>query len=137
MLDRGTVREVMKEIEAAAKEIAGRHGLEFAKQNAKYGPNEMTTRLTLKTAGMADAVADFQRMQFPVLASRVGLPEDALGKSFISRGARYTIEGLKLERPKYPVVCRRMDGRRFKFAVLAVKNGLEREAGQMLTSGRG
>jgi hypothetical protein len=135
MLDRGTVRGILDEIEAAVKEVAARHGLEFDRQRASYTASEMTTRISLRTREAAGAMADFQRKQFPVLAERFGLPADAVGKSFIFKGAQYTIEGLKVERPKYPVVCRRMDGRPFKFGVLCVKNALEREAGQRLSSG--
>ena len=135
MPDRLTVRTVMDEIEVAVRQIAARHGLEFSHQRARFSMSEMTTKLTLKTVGAAEALVDFQRMQFPALAGRFGLPRDAVGKSFIFKGARYTIEGLKIDRPKYPVSCKRSDGRPFKFPALVVKNALEREAGQRLTSG--
>ena len=117
----------MREVEAAVKEIAARHGLEFTKQHAKFGPDEMTTRITMKTAGMAT------RCRIPEAAvpgpGRAGRPADGRdGEDVHLWGARYTVEGLNMERPKYPVICRRMDGRRFKFGILEVKNGLEREA---------
>ena len=134
--DRGTVRQIMTEIERAVKEVAARHGLEFSHQRAKFSSTELATRVTLKTVGTAAVMEDFGRMQFPVLAHRLGLPEDALGQQFNHRGYGYTIVDLKLERPKYPVSCKRMlDGKPFKFPVLIVKNALEREAGRRLTSG--
>ncbi len=137
MLDRAAVRQILGEIEVAVKAVAVRHGLEFDHQRCRFGATEMTTKLTLKMVGTADAMADFSRMQFPALASRLGLPEDALGKPFNHRGYGFTITGLKLERPKYPVSCKRMlDGKPFKFPVLIVKNALERKAGDYLCSGR-
>lgn len=137
MPDRLTVRTVMDEIEVAVRQIAARHGLEFSHQRARFSMSEMTTKLTLKTVGAAETLVDFQRMQFPALASQLGLPEDALGKHFNHRGYDFTITGLQLERPKYPVSCTRMmDGKPFKFPVLIVENALEREAGDYLSSGR-
>ncbi len=137
MLDRAAVRQILDEIEVAVKAVSARHGLEFDRQRCRFSATEMTTKVTLKTAGTAAAVVDLERMQFPVLAFRLGLPEDALGRPFNHRGYGFTITGLKLERPKFPVSCTRMmDGKPFKFPVLIVKNALEREAGDYLSSGR-
>ena len=135
MLDRGTVREIMREVEEAARTIAARHGLEFHRQSAKFASYEMTSRLTLRVAGAAEREAETQRDLAPFVAARLGLPQDIVGKSFNHKGYRFTVTGLKPERPRYPVSCTRADGRSFKFPALVVKNKLEAEAGERLSSG--
>jgi hypothetical protein len=107
----------------------------FARQSAKFSTVEMTSRVTLRSSEAAAREAETQRDLAPFMAARFGLPQDVVGKTFFHKGCRFTVTGLKPERPKYPISCKRSDGRSFKFPVLIVKNQLEAAAGERLSSG--
>ena len=57
-------------------------------------------------------------------ARLLGLPEDIVGKRFISRNRLFTVTDLVTRRPKYPVSASGPQGGRYKFSAAAVLRGL-------------
>lgn len=66
-----------------------------------------------------------EKLQWTLHAPRLGLPADAYGKTFTSKGSEFRITGIAPNRPKYPVSAKRLpDGKKFKFDVASVTAGL-------------
>lgn len=71
------------------------------------GASEFMTKAKGKTAAAAFAAA----------------PEKAdLGRTFVFKGRRHVIRGLKIGSKTMPVIAEREDGKRFKFPAEAVKS---------------
>jgi hypothetical protein len=71
----------------------------------------------------ANGVSEKDRLDFNRGCKIVGLNPEDFGKEFVSRGVRYKITGLKLNRPTYPICVERVkDGRSLKFREIAIKN---------------
>lgn len=103
------------------KSVAQQYGLDLVPERSTYGPNSLTFKVTFRT--MTDAG---QPGDFAAKAARVGLPSDCWGKTFVARGELYIVRDIKPRNRKYPVIAdRKSDGSSFKWAVHAVRNGLQ------------
>jgi hypothetical protein len=75
--------------------------------------------------------AEWREQQAKVAASDaglLGLPDDAVGRTFTSRGERYRVVGIKIRNRKYPVLAERLkDGATYKFGEAIVARLLEAE----------
>ena len=58
---------------------------------------------------------------------RLLLPPASLGMSFASGGRTYTIRGLNLKAPRFPVLADRDDGRGFRFPAETVAGLLQQQ----------
>jgi len=100
------------ELDAALKEIAAKHGIILSIGSMSYSSDKFTTRLTGNTKGA-----------FKVAAKAIG-GDIAEGTEFMCQGTKFTITGIKPNRPKFPYQAVNARGTRYKFSLAQVKDNL-------------
>lgn len=118
-------RQAAKVLSAALREVvelvAAEHGLDFRIRGGSFSPYSGTYKPSIEFSVPSVAVAVAQKD-----ASLVGLPDDAIGRSFTHQGREYTITGINLRARRMPVqATRTSDERTFKFPTATVKHALE------------
>lgn len=104
---------VLDAVNAALKD----HGYEAVIQGGKFGTNTFEPKLIIKLGGI-----DLDKMKFEGTAPLFGLKPADYGTQLDFRGVSYTLVGLNLRRPTYPVEARTVDGRRFKLPASAIEH---------------
>jgi len=114
-MDRTKARLVREAIEKALTSLDPALKVSVEVGSGRFSDTELTLKLIAldKEAGGASnkAEADFNKY-----AKMYGL-EASLSDVFMSRGKTFKVAGLKPRSRKYPVICERMDGKRFKFSI--------------------
>jgi len=121
-MDLAAANALRAEIEAAAQEIARRHGLDaLVKRCTTDGENVLNIGLEMAIVG-SDGIARTQEAaDFEQYAREFGVePHVRLGSVFELRGRRHVIVGLHARGRKLPVLARDPDGGTFKFSSDAV-----------------
>ena len=114
-INKGACRDIRTAINETLQKISEELGITFHAGNASYDDNSVTFKVQCTLEGVDKAEEDFKQY-----AHMFNLPEDAYGKTFIMRGERYTLCGLKPNSPKYPILGRGANGKRYKFQERAV-----------------
>lgn len=114
-ITREKARVLHQEIMEAVRAVAAKHGMTTRFGNATY---ETTTfRIKAELLAVAEdgenlaAKAEWMRH-----AEWIGMMPSDFGRTFISRGQRYKIVGIKPRSRTMPIIAEREDGKRFKFA---------------------
>lgn len=134
--DRRTARELGPRIEAALAALAAETGLTFTAVAKSLSDRDVTLTLTasLPTTGAdAEAREAEAKALFEALAPRVGLEPGDYRKSVRIGRDTYTITGISLSAPKYPVQASRSDGKGFRLPVGDVLRSLGRPVVPTLT----
>jgi len=122
--DRAAVRLVADEAKAALDAVAAKYGLTVSYAGGTFMPTDANFKFQFQC--VAESVDG--KPGVPVGFARdmkvLGLPEDCFGKTFTWQRRGYTIEGSHLSSRKYPVLCKRDDGKSFSMTVEAVRTGL-------------
>lgn len=127
MLTRGKVQEVASEIEAAAKEVGRRHGLEVKRGSASFNDVSFTLRLVAEVVG-EDGGSLAARKEFGDAILFTPLKPEDFGTEFRFRDEMYRLVGGSRRRRKYPLTAERVrDRKRFKFDVETVARAFGRE----------
>jgi len=115
--DRENLREVRASVEAALAPVGAKYGIAFEVGNITFGPERATTRLTVRTNVPTNAAEQEaqDRKEFARGCVLFGLKPEHYGHSFRYAGKVYTICGLKVQSPKFPVLARGANGRVYKF----------------------
>jgi len=112
---RSDLETLRTELESALTVVGDKLGLNMETGRITYSGNNATIKVfasTLNEDGSAnEKIAD----DFRAYCGRYGLKPEHLGKTFTSRGTRYTLVGCKPRATKYPLIGERADGQRFKF----------------------
>lgn len=94
----------------------GQYSVEIGTSSTATDGSNVTMKVTFAVTDAATGMAMTDAMRsWKVFAQSFGLDQEWLGKTFTFHGAEYKIEGLTPRRPKYPVNCKRADGKGFKF----------------------
>lgn len=118
-VSRDKARQVTEEISAAIAEILERHGMQQRKTSTKYGPSykiSLEAEVVQMEGGVNVASQEAQDFVEYARMGLIGLPEEALGRTFVSQGIEYRLTGYMPQNPKYCFSVERTDdGKRFKF----------------------
>ncbi len=125
--DKATAKMVSEEVLSALRAVAEKHGLGVVSKGGKYSLETFTPRFEFAIKSKEGILETTEAKNFKVWAESFGLTADDLGKTFLFRGSKYTITGLKPSAPKFPILAKREDGRGFKFPAESVKFGLQRK----------
>ncbi len=130
-LDQATANRIKDELTQAARAIAAKHGLIMHQVTGRYTPLDL--KLNLKflqnptIGGNAQAPqekpSEEAQRHFARLAQAIGL-KASLNQNFVFNGYKFSIVGIKLNRPKFPVSAIREDGKPFKFPVNQIERCL-------------
>lgn len=96
--------QINEDLAALGKE----YGLTIHAGNASYDANAVTFKVECALEGFDRDKEDFDQTHF-----LFDLPKDAYGKEFTFGGRKYTLVGLKPNRPKFPILAAR-DGSNYK-----------------------
>lgn len=113
MFTRPELNAIAAESIAALKAVAERHGCTVADFGGKFDTYTFTPKITFTKTTTASGES-VERVAFRDMAHLMNLNPDAYGKSFSYGGRTYTIYGIKPSLSK-PILCRRDDGKLFKF----------------------
>ena len=118
-IDRATCRILGEAVDEALRPVAEKFGLAFRRESGRFTDASFTVKGTFSVRGEGGVPKDAARH-----AGLLGLPEDCVGKQFMANGSIYTVEGVNIRRPKFPVSGRGIQGGRYKFTVAQVLAGL-------------
>lgn len=133
-IDSATCRMLAREIDAALREIADRHGLAVQVGGGKYESGYYEPKVRLAVRDAQGTAATPEAAAFRQLAQFYGLKQDDLGRTFESNGRTYRLVGLKARSDKYPFLAADVvTGKAFKFTSDVVRRGLGIEETGKLT----
>ncbi len=117
------LRAMRDDITKALEPVAQKYGLSsLVAGGASYSPDGST--FTYKINGVGDAQAEEVKndAQNKVYAKMLGLPEDAVGRTFTSRGETFKITRIDINKPKYPIIATNLgNNKSYKFPTDMVK----------------
>ena len=126
--DKLNLKEVRDEIDKALIPVGQRFGITLNIENINYTPAQFSTKLKgliatqQATGGGKDAA---NQTAFEMNCERFGLLPTDFGLTFLTNGDRYTVVGINAKAPKYPIICEKEDGSRYRLTARTVKEGLE------------
>lgn len=124
--DRPAVRTVRDAMEEALKKVSEEFGVAVTIGNASFTDNNVTFKVSAAVVDADGSAKTREAESFERLATMWGFEPSDLGRVFADRGRRYTIVGAKPTSQKYPILCRRDDGKVFKYPVPVVLRHLGR-----------
>lgn len=117
------LRAMRDDITKALEPVAQKYGLSsLVAGNASYSP--YGSAFTYKVNGIGDAQAEEVKNveAQSKYAKMLGLPEDAVGRMFTSRGETFKITRIDINKPKYPIIATNLgNGKSYKFPTIMVK----------------
>jgi hypothetical protein len=114
--DKATLRSLEREAVELLAPLTAKYGIKCAFVGGKFHESQATLKFQMSLPSADGTSPEGER--FKKFAHLYALRPEMLGKTFTSHGATYTVYGLKSGRATlYPVLCKRSDGRTFKFPV--------------------
>jgi hypothetical protein len=126
VIDRATVKKLRDEMLLEIGAVAEKHGLKAEAVRATFDTNDATFTFRLTQMGEAGDAAE--RAHFARHASLVGLAPDLYGRTFTHGGHLYFVLRINPRARSTPVICRRMDGKLFKFPAELVRSQTKQES---------
>jgi len=122
-INRAMLNRLRTDLNIALNEIGRKHGVSLSIGSISFTTDRFTCRLTGENGQSGDP--NKARAQFAKYAPLYGFSADDYGKKFTVGSDTYFVVSLNPARPKYPVVCERDNGTRYKFPVDAVKMAIK------------
>ncbi len=108
--DKKVLKVFQPKFEKAVTEVIEAFGLTVEFSGGIFESSTFKPKITIIASG-----ADPDKEDFEAYAEMFGLKPDDYGKEFRNNGNTYTLAGLAPNRPKFPIIGERSDGKRFKF----------------------
>lgn len=119
-LDKPTVLNLQNEMLTAMQAVAAKHGLTVINKGGTFSQTSTMMKFEVVTCGKTGEPQTREREDFKRLASVYGLQATDLDRTFVFNGSIFQVVGLKF-RTVSPVLCKRADGKVFKFYAANVK----------------
>src|ERR1700727_2462224 len=120
--DRMTLQGIALEINDALAPLAEKYGIVITCGGGDYVETNATLSVKLSVRDASGGVITRERSEFERYAAAYGLSPDDFERDFTFNGHRFTITGLKPERPKYPILAiKHCDGKMYKLSADVVK----------------
>ena len=121
-----------KEAQAILNKVKDLIATEFPGYTAQFGKTKFDTRGEIDLS--FSMIAKSAQEEIAQRDTNIGLAKNKLhpsiiGMEFISDGKTYTVESVRTRKQKYPVICRRDDGKAFRFATTLINEKAEEEFG--------
>ena len=125
-LNKANLKIIRADIDAALAAVEKKHGGKFSLGNIRYSTNDFRCKLEfVSTSDASGNAVNPDEINFKRDAFLVGVSKDAFGKSFTSRGKKYTITGINTRAHKFPIQGVNTRGDRYKFPVSALPTSLQ------------
>jgi hypothetical protein len=129
-ITRQVLKDLRPQIEDALSELSEKYGIKMSIGNGSYAGLSGHFKLLLTTTGENGETAE--QRDFNLYASRYGMDETWLGKTFKANGESYTIKGIFPKRRKMPIsLVRNRDGSKRIVTTLGVRQAMLREYGKV------
>ena len=129
-ITRQVLKDLRPKIEGALSELSEKYGIEMKIGNGSFAGLSGHFKLLLSSTGENGETAE--QRDFNRYASRYGMDETWLGKTFKANGESYTITGILPKRRKNPIlVVRNRDGSKRIVTALGVRQAMLREYGKV------
>jgi hypothetical protein len=119
---------VTRDVEQALASVFEKHGLDLRIKGGTYGPSyaiKIEGILRAEDDGAAFNPNSPEAQYLAQFAEVYGLPADALGREFTSRGRRFVVTGLNTRARRMPIQAKCLDDdRNYKFEAEAVARAL-------------
>lgn len=118
-INRPACKKIREELNAGLEELGNRLGLTIHAGNASYNDTSVTFKVECVLAGI-----DRNKEEFEKHCAILDLPKDAYGKTFEYNRQQWRLVGLKLNRPKYPILAEKVSrpGAKYKLPERAVES---------------
>jgi len=114
-IDREACRHIRQLLDALMPQLEASTGLKIKVGSARFTPENVTFKLEMATVAKDGTVESKEARAFKLHAKSYHLDPEDFGKTFESRGHKYTICGLASRSYKFPILAKRNDGKVFKF----------------------
>jgi hypothetical protein len=126
-MDRQKVVAIRDALNRAAADVAKQHGVEILVGRCTFGTSNATFKLEVAEKSADGTVLTHEAQDFARYAEMFGLRKEDLGRKFVNAGRSYTVCGLNLKAPRFPVLAKSDDGKGYKFPAEAVARAIVRE----------
>lgn len=126
-LDKQLVLAMTSELEAAARQIAEKHGIQVrVTPPSRFYSDRFKPNVEFLAVAAGDTVDDPAAADYLRLHQRYGLNREWLGQTFKDeRGRTFRVDGLNPKAPRYPVIVTCLEtGSKHKSTVFWVKEGM-------------
>ncbi|OQA45812.1 MAG: hypothetical protein BWY47_01922 [Bacteroidetes bacterium ADurb.Bin302] len=117
------LRAMRDDITKALEPVVKKYGLSsLTAGNASYSPDGST--FTYKINGVSDAQVEEVKNdeKNKKYAKMLGLPEDAVGRTFTSGGETFKITRIDINKPKYPIIATKLgNSKSYKLPISMVR----------------
>lgn len=125
-----TLALMRQEIQIALNSIAQKHGLNSGElsPSISYTPSSFTAKITFRAVAKTADPIEQAKQKYALM--RLGLPDNSIGREFVSGGRTFKIDRIDSKKYKLPVIAFEVVNgtvttRGFKFATSIVKKHLE------------
>ena len=120
-LNRQVLKMITDEIESAIAHIGKKYDVEIKYKSGSFTPSNASLKFTVNTISDNGDSITKETSDFVRYAKFYGFSVDDLNKTFNYCNEKYTVVGLKASSKKYPILCKREDGKMFKMTAQTVK----------------
>jgi hypothetical protein len=124
-ITRQMLKDLRPEIEDALKEVSEKYGITMKLGNGRFGGLTGDYKLLLTTIGENGETPESR--DFALYASRFGMDQSWLGKTFNVNANTYTIKGILPKKTKRPILVVRGDGAERIMDHLSVRRAMKLE----------
>lgn len=114
-IDKDFCRRLRDELDSALSGLGEKLGVKFRAGNMTYTDANVTVKLEACLINASGEIETREAQAWKQFAKYYGVPEDALGKTYVLRGEVFKVTGLATKSRKYPVLVERADGARMKY----------------------
>ena len=123
--NRTNIKALRADIDAALAAVEKQHGVSFKLGNIRFTDNDFRCKLECFSASDNSGNAvNVDKQNFESKAFLVGVKTTSFGKTFTSRGRKFTITGINTRANKYPIQASTANGKRYKFPVTSLPANL-------------
>ena len=128
--DKTNLRFLSTDIQQALVVVGAKYGISLTYKGARYEPTNATLKIEAAIIGANGIALQKEREDFKLYAQMYGLKPEDLDKDILYGNNLYTIVGVNLRRPKYPIIAKRIyDGKTMLLTASGVKMALARQIG--------
>jgi hypothetical protein len=109
--------ELQRDLEAAFAAVAQKHNIDIHIGSGTYNAAQLSVKLVMRTKNV-----DIANNANNFGLRRLGLPENAIGRSFLYKNVLHTVKGINLKKRKYPVETTKPDGQIVNFTAGTIAN---------------
>ncbi len=127
MINEQQIKLIAKDLARATQIVSAKHGVVVDLTVPSEEKERWQISLLISAQSRDDQDLNEQARAFLEHASEHDLRPEDLGREFLMNGEKWTLYGLNVATPRYPIVATKLsDGRNYKLRAAAVKLALER-----------